>query len=269
MPPMQSTVRSARRHARGYVRGALARVGYQLVRSPQAGLARSHPDLDPAFAALHARCAPFTMTSVERMYALWSAVRHIHARAIEGSFVECGVWRGGSSMLAALTLLQVGDTDRSLHLFDTFAGMSTPTDVDVSTHGLRAVDAWDTIYGDTDDLVFAYASLEEVRRNLASTGYPDERVAYVQGKVEDTIPAHAPERIALLRLDTDWYESTRHELEHLWARLVPGGVLIIDDYGYWVGARKAVDEFFAGRSDAPLLVRVDATGRVAVKTTGA
>lgn len=72
-------------------------------------------------------------------------------------------------------------------------------------------------------------------------------------------------RIALLRLDTDWYESTHHELEHLWERLEPGGALIIDDYGHWAGARQAVDEFFAGRPDAPLLARVDYTGRMGTK----
>ena len=85
--------------------------------------------------------------------------------------------------------------------------------------------------------------------------------------MEETIPGRAPERIALLRLDTDWYESTRHELEHLWERLEPGGVLIIDDYGHWAGAREAVDEFFAKRSDAPLLTRVDYTGRIGVKAS--
>ena len=270
MPPMHERLRGARRRLGGYARGALARGGYQLVPWPQAGrLARSHPDLDPAFAPLHARCAPFTMTTVERMYALWTAVRHVHRHGVEGAFVECGVWRGGSSMLAALTLDQLGDRERSLHLFDTFAGMSEPTGHDVSVDGLDVAAAWDAIEGDVDDPVFAYASLEEVRRNMASTGYPSERVHYVQGKVEETIPQQAPERIALLRLDTDWYESTRHELEHLWSRLAPGGILIVDDYGAWVGARKAVDEFFDGRPDAPLLARVDATGRIAVKPAGA
>jgi O-methyltransferase len=265
---MPSRLSDAQRQVRGYARGALARIGYQVVPWPHAGrLGRSHPDLDPAFEPLHARCAPFTMTTVERMYALWTAVRHLNARSVEGAFVECGVWRGGSSMLAALALQQVGDTERSLHLFDTFAGMSEPTEQDVSVDGLRVADAWDEIEGETGDPVFAYASLEEVRRNIASTGYPAERISFVQGKVEDTIPAQAPERIALLRLDTDWYESTKHELEHLWSRLVPGGVLIIDDYGDWVGARKAVDEFFAERPDAPLLARVDSTGRIAVKAT--
>lgn len=255
-----------RRQLAGYARGALARAGFQLVPYVQPGrLARSHPDLEPAFGDLHARCAPYTMTTVERMNALWAALRHLDARGVAGDVVECGVWRGGSSMLAALTLLQLGDQERRLHLYDTFEGMSEPTEHDVSVGGLRVADDWQAISSHRDDPVVAYASLEEVRRNMASTGFPAARIDYVQGKVEETIPGHAPERIALLRLDTDWYESTKHELEQLWPRLVPGGVLIIDDYGDWIGARRAVDEFFAERADAPLLNRVDATGRIAVK----
>jgi hypothetical protein len=94
-------------------------------------------------------------------------------------------------------------------------------------------------------------------------------VRFVKGKVEDTIPGTLPGAIALLRLDTDWYESTRHELEHLWELLLPGGVLIVDDYGHWAGARDAVDEFFAGRPDAPLLSRIDYTGRMGVRQPAA
>jgi hypothetical protein len=100
------------------------------------------------------------------------------------------------------------------------------------------------------------AGVQSVRKNVLSTGYPEEKLHLVQGKVEDTLPAAAPERIALLRLDTDWYESTRHELVHLYPRLVPNGVLIIDDYGDWVGAKEAVDEF---------LSRMDNTGRLIIK----
>ena len=103
-----------------------------------------------------------------------------------------------------------------------------------------------------------------VRANLASTGYPPERVRFVKGKVEDTLPDAAPPQIAVLRLDTDWYESTRCELEHLFPRLSVGGVLIIDDYGAWEGARRAVDEFVAAGASI-LLNRIDETGRIGVK----
>ena len=109
------------------------------------------------------------------------------------------------------------------------------------------------------------AGFDEVRRNLASTGYPSDRLHFIRGRVEDTIPASAPESIALLRLDTDWYESTRHELTHLYPRLVRGGVLIIDDYGHWQGARQATDEYFSVLGSPVLLHRIDYTGRIAVK----
>jgi O-methyltransferase len=130
---------------------------------------------------------------------------------------------------------------------------------------MSAKESWETISTTPGDPTMAVASLQEVRSNMASTGIATERVHYVSGPVEETIPRSVPERIALLRLDTDWYESTRHELEHLWDRLEPGGVLIVDDYGHWAGAREAVDEFFAAREDAPLLSRVDYTGRMGVK----
>jgi hypothetical protein len=245
--------------------GALARTGYELNRRPAPGaLSRSHPDLDPDFAAPYEATAPYTMTSVERMYALYEAVRHVRRAGIEGDVVECGVWRGGSAMLAALTLLQCGDETRRLWLYDTFQGMSEPGEADVEITGERMTQVWDAHRGQRESRLFCWASLEDVRSNMASTGYPADRVEYVEGRVEDTIPATAPDRIALLRLDTDWYESTRHELEHLYPRLVSGGVLIIDDYGHWLGARQAVDEFLA--EAGPLLLnRVDDTGRIAVK----
>lgn len=95
--------------------------------------------------------------------------------------------------------------------------------------------------------------------------YPSEHIHFIKGKAEDTIPRHAPRQIALLRLDTDWYESTKHELEHLFHRLSPGGVIIIDDYGFWKGARKAVNEYFLDNNIAILLTRMDETGRMAIK----
>jgi O-methyltransferase len=101
---------------------------------------------------------------------------------------------------------------------------------------------------------------------MYSTGYDMGRIHFVKGKVEDTIPNGAPSRIAILRLDTDWYESTRHELENLYPRLSPRGVLIIDDYGHWAGCRQAVDEYIHSNKIKLLLNRVDYTGRVAVKT---
>ncbi|MCB0828994.1 MAG: class I SAM-dependent methyltransferase [Solirubrobacterales bacterium] len=239
----------------------------QAVRELKARLFPGDPyaDLDAGFAAVRGRMADFTMTSVERQYALWKAVGHIESAGISGDVVECGVWRGGSSMLVALTLADLGAAPRDLWLFDTFSGMSPPGEFDLDPAGRPMTEQWHRHEGRVHDPVFAYCSLDEVRRNMASTGYPEQNIRLVPGPVEKTIPDQAPDRIALLRLDTDWYRSTRHELEQLWPRLSPGGVLVIDDYGHWAGARKAVDEYFAGRSDAPLLNRVDYSGRIAVK----
>jgi predicted O-methyltransferase YrrM len=108
------------------------------------------------------------------------------------------------------------------------------------------------------------AGLEDVRAGFAKVGYPEGRLHYVVGKVEDTLPDQLPERISILRLDTDWYESTRHELETAYSRLSPGGVLIIDDYAHWSGSKKATDEFVAAL-DEPLLLHRMGDGRIGVR----
>jgi hypothetical protein len=225
--------------------------------------------LSPADEAIVRRAMPYTMTGVARLQALIDAVRYCLARGRPGAFVECGVWRGGSVLAMILTLQELGVDDRDIYLFDTFEGMTEPTEHDVSPRDRPALETWNQAQRDQTHPwaeVFGPGAFDEasVRATLAATGYPTERLHLIRGPVEDTVPAGAPEQIALLRLDTDWYESTRHELEHLFPRLVAGGVLIIDDYGHWEGARRAVDEYFA--THEPLLLnRIDYTGRVAVK----
>lgn len=209
------------------------------------------------------------MTSHERLAGLVDAVEYIVQRAVPGAFVECGVWRGGSVLAAILALQHLGVDDRDIYLFDTFEGMTRPTDADVSRYTGSAKDDWDDasragvrawheMFG-SDTF-----GLDQVRELVLGSGYPEAHLHFVAGPVEATVPASAPAEIALLRLDTDWYESTRHELEHLYPRLRSGGVLLIDDYGHWDGCRRAVDEYFA--SAVPLLFsRLDYTGRIAVK----
>jgi len=197
---------------------------------------------------------PYTMTSHEKLFALICATRHIAEAGVPGDVVECGVWRGGSMHAVALTLHEMGVQDRELYLFDTFTGMTEPTERDVRIgEGKTAAEMLQT--SDKTAKVWAVASLEDVREGLQTLPYPQERFHLVEGPVEETIPDAAPARIALLRLDTDWYESTRHELEHLYDRLEPGGVLIIDDYGSWQGAREATDEFLAKLDRRPFMLR--------------
>jgi O-methyltransferase len=220
--------------------------------------------------AIVERALPFTMVSPERLLACVDAATHVVSGGVAGAFVECGVWKGGSVLSMILTLQQLGVTDRDIYLFDTFEGMTAPTDEDTSRFSTAALTAWEQAkaagrkawHGFFDPEVFDRSRVEEL---IFGTGYPRERIHFVQGRVEDTIPENAPQKIALLRLDTDWYESTRHELVHLYPSLEPGGVLIIDDYGHWDGCRRAVDEYFSSAATPPLLSRIDYTGRIAVK----
>ncbi len=224
-------------------------------------------DAEPEFLALAERVRAFTMTSFERMYALYKAVDYIDRAGISGDIAECGVWRGGSMMVVAHTLLARGHTDRDLYLFDTYEGLPRPDETkDVDLWGNRAIDGWLPRQTSEESSHWAEASLEDVRANLLSTGYPEERLHFVKGMVERTIPESAPAAIALLRLDTDWYASTKHEMEHLFPRLARDGVLIIDDYGHFEGARQAVDEYISAHELPVLLNRIDYTGRLVVKT---
>ncbi|HEY6901817.1 MAG TPA: TylF/MycF/NovP-related O-methyltransferase [Puia sp.] len=223
-------------------------------------------DFSPEEKADISAVRPFTMTSSERLVSLSRAVEHIVSQKIEGDIVECGVWKGGSMLLVARKLARLGDTSRKLFLFDTFEGMSEPTKEDVSAvDSSTAEDLLDGADRTQTDNVWCYSPLDEVKANLQKSNYPFSQIHFIKGKVEDTLPEPSIGKIALLRLDTDWYESTRHELETLYDLLVPGGVLIIDDYGHWSGSRKAVDEFIAARKLPLFLHRIDYTGRMAFK----
>ena len=247
------------------VRAVVHAIGFDIVRyQPTSGTASLPPDLSDNDRAVLERIAGYSMTSVERQISLVQAVRYLVRRGIDGCLVECGVWRGGSSMATALTLAQEGDTGRHLYLFDTFEGMTPPTAADKTADGISAQTYLDRDVDKTG--YWCVAGIDDVRQNMASTGYPQDRIHFVKGAIEATIPTQSPSGpIALLRLDTDWYESTRHELVHLFPLLVEGGILIIDDYGHWAGARKAVDEYLAGQSRQFYMHRIDYTGRSLVK----
>jgi hypothetical protein len=205
------------------------------------------------------------MTSPERVYGLANAARWLVESGVSGDIVECGVWRGGNMMAVAKTLLDADAADRDLFLFDTFAGMTAPTAEDLDHRGRAASTRFAELADGEQSSDWCRAGIEDVRANLALTGYPPQRLHFVPGMVEETIPAQAPETIGLLRLDTDWYTSTRHELVQMWPRLVRGGVCIIDDYGHWKGSRQAVDEYLAEQGLKVLMHRLDYSGRLIVK----
>lgn len=212
-------------------------------------------------------CMPFTMTSVSRLYATLSAVKYVVNNSIEGDIVECGVWRGGNSMVIAKTLNDLNETNRNIFLFDTFEGMTLPSSMDIDNSGQTAQSQLDHANREEGNNIWCKASIDDVRTNLFSTGYPKNLIHFVKGDVAETLENNfnIPNKISLLRLDTDWYESTKMELEVLFPRLVKGGVCLIDDYGHWQGARKAVDEYLAQHKIFPLIHVTDYTGRVFIR----
>lgn len=207
------------------------------------------------------------MTSPERLWSLLGAVRHVVDTQVPGDFVECGVWRGGSVMAMAKELVSLGVTDRHIWLYDTFAGMTSPTleDVEAGTGVSAQVMLNSTPVADGNN-VWCVAGLPDVQANIRSTGYPFGQFTFVEGDVGQTLHQSAPSKVALLRLDTDWYESTKTELEVLYPRLSVGGVCIFDDYGHWQGARRAVDEYFEELGHRPYMHPIDYSGRVLIKT---
>jgi len=255
---------------KGIIKKAARRLGYEIVpkdwfekhATPKDPFLDIEDDTKEIFQCVQA----LTFSGIERVAALRQAVQYVVKHNIPGDIVECGVWKGGSMVVVSKTLIESNSTDRKLYLFDTFSGMTAPTQVDEDLRGADASHLLEATRNVKDSAsVWAVAPLKSVKAVMQSAGYDPEKTVYVEGKVEDTIPAQAPAQIALLRLDTDWYESTYHELVHLFPRISVGGVLLIDDYGHWQGARRAVDQYLAEKNLRILLNRIDYTGRICIK----
>ena len=246
------------------IRSFFRKLGYDVV--PYNGKPSRIPlDFDEQNIEIINTIKPYTITGYERIYSLIESVRYILHNDIKGDFIECGVFKGGSMMAIALTLLDEGIKDRELYLFDTFEGMPIPGEKDIDLKGRPAIKKYLKKKISDTKTSWVNASLKSVKNTMALTGYPMDKVHFVKGLVENTIPKKAPDTIALLRLDTDWYKSTIHEMIHLYPRVSPKGILIVDDYGHFKGAREAVDEFFKKNKMAPFLHRIDYTGRLIIK----
>jgi O-methyltransferase len=225
---------------------------------------------DPFFIGLIRQVNRHTLTfanGVEAPWALYQSIEYIVRHGIPGDIVECGVWSGGSMLLAAHALMHFGDTSRRIWLYDTFAGLPKPEAIDARWDGMPALPTWEQhqktggrwCYGGTQ---------AHVRDVVCSSGYPADQFVFVEGLVEDTLPATRPDNVALLRLDTDLYRSTYHELVHLYPPLSIGGILILDDYGGFLGVRRAVDQYFEETGQPVFLSRISAGLRLAVKSHG-
>lgn len=204
--------------------------------------------------------SPFTMTSVERIGALYDSLEYIRANNIQGDFVECGVWKGGNILGIMEYLAFHKMTDRKVFLYDTFEGMTPPEDIDKDLNGRKA----ESILED----VMCISPIDEVRETIELSSFPMANVTFVVGDVCKTLDSanHLHKNnLALLRLDTDWYASTKKEMEVLYPKLNFGGVLIVDDYGHWKGSKTAVDEYFEGQGISPQIEQIDYTGIKIIK----
>jgi len=222
---------------------------------------------DPFFAGIIEQVRKHTLTltsGVEAAWALYQSIEYIVRNDIPGDIVECGVWSGGSMLLAAHALLHFGDTSRRIFLYDTFSGIPRPGDLDISWDGVPALPTWERFQQDGKKWGYG-GSQAHVRNVVNSSGYPADKFVFVEGMVEDTLPATRPETISLLRLDTDLYSSTYHELVHLYPVLSVGGVLIIDDYGWLLGAQMATDQFIAENKLPLFLSRLNQSVRLVIK----
>lgn len=246
------------------IKGIIHKLGFDIVRYSSDRVQKFPPDFDRETIDIIRKVTPFTQTSAERIFSLCEAVRYIVKNEVSGAIVECGVWKGGCIMAIAQVLINLDELNREIYLFDTFAGMTSPGSVDIDMRGNSATELLMKTSKSDSTSAWCYASLETVKAAVFGISYSRDKIHFVQGSVEETIPDNAPDQIALLRLDTDWYESTKHELKHLFPRISSGGVLIIDDYGHWQGARQAVDEYIQERKIKILLNRVDYTGRIGI-----
>ena len=211
------------------------------------GLRGLIPELESEDEALLNAAKGLSMTAPLAQWEFIRAIRYIEANQIPGDIVECGVWRGGNLVIAGLMRERLG-FDRRIWAYDTFAGMTAPTAADFKPGEDLDVEKKFASLNRSDHNEWCLASEEEVLRNF-KTRVGTGELRTVKGPVETTLasPENLPEQIAILRLDTDFYESTKAEMEVLYPRLSKGGVLIVDDYGEWAGARRAVDEFFVGQ----------------------
>lgn len=204
---------------------------------------------------------PYTMTGEARVIALYNILEKVHLQNIEGDIVEVGVWRGGNIRGAVGFFKSMGETRRSFWLYDTFSGMTPPSDVDIDYCGATAESQMDKIK--------CLASIDDVKEVVLSVPHSGFSINFVEGDVRkvlldsDTI---LPEKIAVLRLDTDFYDSTKIELEVLWPLVSAGGFLIVDDYGHWKGCKLACDEYFRFREHEKELmhepIMADYTARI-------
>jgi O-methyltransferase len=253
-------------HVKSITKSLLHALGYDMTRYPPNPRKGFHDICEANWRTIEF-VSKYTMTSPERLDALINAVKYTVNNSLQGDIVECGVWRGGSMLAVAKTLCELNCFDYDLYLYDTYSGMPEPTSYDIRMTGMQAIGKFEDLKIDKDSSDWCYADIEDVKNTLSKTSYPQDKIKFIKGKVQDTLKRNSHNQIAILRLDTDWYESTKHEIEVSFPRLLDKGVLIIDDYGTWKGSKKAIDDYFTTHDINTFLHRIDSTGRLMIKNT--
>jgi hypothetical protein len=224
-------------------------------------------EANDCYLSLMNKVIKISVTSTERQWSLIQSLEYINNNKIEGNLVECGVFRGGNLILMNHICNKL-NLKKDIYAYDTFSGMTTPTDEDVeietniSANKIMNKTQKNKYKGNN---IWCFATIEQVKSNLSKEFKTFENIKFVKGPVEETLlnVNNLPDKISLLRLDTDFYSSTKIELEILYPRLVKGGILIIDDYGSWEGSRKAVDEYF--KNENIWLHYIDKDSRLLIK----
>jgi O-methyltransferase len=207
---------------------------------------------------------PFTMTSEERITKLFESLEYIRINNIEGDLVECGIWKGGNILGIMEYVYHHKMENRKIWLYDTFSGMTEPDENDIDFENNKARDVLDS-----NSFYECKSPLDEVNQNLKLSKLPNDRLVYIIGDICETLnyENNTPKKISLLRLDTDWYQSTKKEMEVLYPKLVNNGVLIVDDYGHWKGSKKAVDEYLIDNKIQYKMEKIDYTGIKIIKNS--
>jgi len=241
-------------------------IGYQLI--PNSGTRNYPVEFSNAERAIidYVLDKELTMVNFDQLVSTVIACKWVVKNGIPGSFVECGVWRGGNAIVAA-EIFRLNNSSNDVWLFDTFEGMVRPTDLDLDYSGRPALNEYLSSIK-SEYIEWCYASLEDVKNNFSEKGLLDNNINFVKGNVNETLKEISYlQKIAVLRLDTDWYESTKIQLEVLYPKLSIGGCLIIDDYGAWQGCKAAVDEYFEKTAERPFFECSGHSGRVGIKLT--
>ena len=192
----------------------------------------------------------FSMCDYKNLYLSTQVAKYVKEKNIEGDIVECGVWKGGNLMIFN-SLLKFYKMNKKIFAYDTFEGMTKPSNFDLDFKGNLANDLLvkTKVHSNNHDNIWCYSTLDNVKNNIKKITGEIANINFINGDVLETLDKsiNLPNKISILRLDTDFYESTKKELEVLFPLLQNGGVLIIDDYGHWSGAKKAVDEYFKNK----------------------